>query len=318
METPGDITGSQRVSSRPSLISATDDLDMTTLRLTLVIYVGYIVLTLVFRDLPIWIAAPLCAVWLAWHASLQHETIHGHPTSSRRLNSALASPPLSLWIPYRIYRSTHLQHHRHGGRHLTEFSRDPESFFMRPGTVSSSGPFLRAVFFANCTLVGRLVLGPALAAFRFWAAEMRKARAGHRDCRMIWARHAIAVALVLLWTTVVCHIPVAVYVMFVVYPSISLSQLRSFVEHRADPEPSLRTTAVEAHPVWALIFLNNNLHIAHHAHPTLPWHQLPSAWSQMRDSAMGSGLVFHRGYRQVAQSYLFRPVISVEHPAKDG
>jgi fatty acid desaturase len=131
-------------------------------------------------------------------------------------------------------------------------------------------------------------------------------------------RHAIAVAFVLLWTTGICRIPVAIYVLCVVYPSISLNLLRSFAEHRADPQPPLRTTAVEAHPLWGLLFLNNNLHVAHHAHPALPWHQLPRAWRQMRAAAVGSGVVLHRGYLQVAARYLFRPVISIEHPGGAG
>jgi fatty acid desaturase len=318
MTNPQIQTLASPIPMRTSLARATDGLDIPTLAVALVVYGGYIALTWFFRDLPIWVAAPLCAVWLTWHGSLQHETIHVHPTASRRLNSLLASPPLSLWLPYRIYRATHLQHHRHGGRHLTEVSRDPESFFMQPGTLSRSGSLRRALYLAHCTLAGRLVLGPALAVCRFWTAEARQALGGDRRCRMILARHAIAVAMVLLWTAGVCHIPVAVYVMLVVYPSISMTHLRSFAEHRAHQEPSLRTTAVEAHPLWALIFLNNNLHIAHHAHPTLPWHQLPRVWRQMRDSAIESGLVFPRGYRQVVDDYLFRPVISVEHPAQEG
>jgi fatty acid desaturase len=315
---PGDVTSPRRISLRNFLATTTDGLDLPTLGVALAVYGGYIALTWFYRDLPIWIAAPLCAVWLTWHGSLQHETIHDHPTPSRRLNSMLAGPPLSLWLPYRLYRATHLQHHRHGGRYLTEVSRDPESFFMRPGTLSSAGSLRCALYLANCTLAGRLAFGPALAVWRFWATEMRKALGGDRRCRKIWARHGVGMAIVLLWTAGVCHIPVAVYVMFMVYPSMSLSHLRSFAEHRADQEPTLRTMAVEAHPVWALIFLNNNLHIAHHAHPTLPWHQLPRMWNHMRDSAIGSGLVFHRGYRQVVDNYLLRPVISVEHPGKDG
>ena len=35
----------------------------------------------------------LLAVATAWHGSLQHETIHGHPFRSRRLNSAVG------WLP---------------------------------------------------------------------------------------------------------------------------------------------------------------------------------------------------------------------------
>jgi fatty acid desaturase len=312
-----DFIDSQHTVLRSSVTPATDRLDIPTLGVVVAVYGGYFLLTWFFHDLPLWIGAPLCAALLAWHGSLQHETIHDHPTPSRRLNWALGSPPLSLWIPYRTYRTSHLQHHRHGGRHLTEVFRDPESFFLRPGTLARGGPLRRAMYRANCTLVGRLILGPALGLLRLWAIEARKVLAGDRRCRIIWARHTIAVAMVLLWTAGVCHIPVAVYAMFIVYPSISLSHLRSFAEHRADPEPSLRTRAVEAHPVWALIFLNNNLHIAHHAHPKLPWHQLPRVWRQMRTSAIGAGLVFHRGYRQVVDDYLFRPVIGVEHPGND-
>jgi fatty acid desaturase len=121
--------------------------------------------------------------------------------------------------------------------------------------------------------------------------------------------------MVLSWTVGVCRIPFLVYAALVVYPSVSLGQLRSFAEHRADVQSQLRTTAVEANPMWALIFLNNNLHIAHHAYPKLPWYELPRAWCDMRSSAIASGLVFRGGYRQVLREYLFRPVISVEHPA---
>jgi fatty acid desaturase len=228
----------------------------------------------------------------------------------------LAGPPLSLWIPYRIYRATHLQHHRHRGRHLTELSHDPESFYAPAGTVSRAGRLRRGIYHFNCTLAGRLIIGPAIAVFRLWKAEIPKAFAGGRRQRAVWLRHVIAAAMVLAWTSGVCRIPVWVYVMLIVYPSISLSHLRSFAEHRADPKSSRRTTVVEANPVWALLFLNNNLHIAHHAHPKLPWHQLPRVWRQMRASSIGPGLVFRRGYRQVIGEFLLRPVISVEHPGK--
>jgi fatty acid desaturase len=323
MASPGDAIGSQHFVvaapvSRAALTTAPNELDVATSCVVFAIYAGYLLLTWFFRDLPLWVAAPLGAVWLTWHGSLQHETIHGHPTPSRRLNAALAGPPLSLWIPYRLYRATHLRHHRHGGRHLTDVWRDPESFFVPPGTLSRMGFLRRAVHFANCTLAGRLTVGPAVMVARFWAGEVKKALAGDRACRVVWTRHAIAVSLVLLWTDGVCHIPVAIYVLCVVYPSISLNLLRSFAEHRADPEPPLRTTAVEAHALWGLLFLNNNLHIAHHAHPALPWHQLPRMWRQMRAAAVGSGVVLHRGYREVAARYLFRPVISIEHPGTDG
>jgi fatty acid desaturase len=267
-----------------------------------------------FNDLPLWVAAPLGSLLLAWYGSLQHETIHGHPTASRRMNAMLGGLPLSLWMPYAIYRETHLRHHRHEGRHLTDVARDPESFYLRPGTLAHVGVIRRAIHLANRTLAGRIVFGPAVAIGTFWAGEARKVRLGDRRRRLIWSRHALAVAVVLSWVVGVCHVPLHTFVALVVYPSVSLSLVRSFAEHRADVNARRRTRVVEASRIWALIFLNNNLHIAHHAHPKLPWHQLPRAWQQMRDSVKDSALVIRGGYREVIRNYLFRPMISAEHP----
>jgi fatty acid desaturase len=293
-------------------------LELPTLGIAFLVYGGFILVTWCFRDMPMAIAAPLGALLLTWYGSLQHETIHGHPTSSPRINRLTASLPLSLWIPYGIYRATHLKHHRLSGRHLTEVPHDPETFYRAQGSLSQAGTLRRAIYAANCTMAGRLILGPALAVGEFWASEARQLLAGDRCRAAIWLRHVLAAAVVLLWTVGVCHIPFLVYAALVVYPSVSLTQLRSFAEHRAHTAPQLRTLAVEANLVWGLIFLNNNLHIAHHAHPTLPWFELPRVWRSMRGSAIDSGLVIRGGYRQVVKKYMFRPVISVEHPGSVG
>jgi fatty acid desaturase len=301
---------------QPRLYAATTRIEWPTVAVACAAYAGYIALTWFFRALPLWIAAPLCAICLTWFGSFQHETIHGHPTPWRLVNRALASVPLSLWIPYRLYRATHLKHHRHGGRHLTDAIEDPESFYMSSGALSRCGYVRRALYGANCTLVGRLTLGPALSVCRFWHSEIREFIAGDRRRATVWAGHVTVAALVVLWVTQVCHIPFAQYLVLIIYPSISLTHLRSFAEHRADPNPALRTQAVECSRFLALLFLNNNLHIAHHAYPKLPWYQLPNVWRQMRGRAVNSGLVFTQGYRRVGKSYLFKPVMSVEQPAK--
>jgi fatty acid desaturase len=293
-------------------------LEIPTLIVALAIYGGFFVLTGSFRDLPLLIAAPMGSVLLAWYGSLQHETIHGHPTPSRRINSLLGSVPLSLWIPYDLYREIHLRHHRYGGRHLTDPVHDTESFYLPPGVLRIMGRVRRSVLTANCTLAGRLILGPGLAICAVWASEIRKLRAGDRRRLFLWVRHALGVGVVLTWVVGVCRVPLFVYVGLVVYPSASLTQLRSYVEHRAHRDPALRTAVVEANPLWALIFLNNNLHIAHHARPKLPWYELPGAWRQLRASAAGeraaaAGLVFRSGYFGVARAYFLRPFITVEH-----
>jgi fatty acid desaturase len=289
-------------------------LDFYTLSVAIVVHGSLLALTAFFGDLPLWLAAPLGSLLLAWYGSLQHETIHGHPTSSRRVNAMLGGLPLSLWIPYGIYRETHLRHHRHGGRYLTEVERDPESFYLQPGALSNAGVIRRAIHAANCTLAGRIILGPAVAITKLWVSEARKLWSADRRRLLIWSRHVLGVAIVLFWIVGVCHVSLIVYVALVVYPSVSLTQLRSFAEHRAHVSSRLRTRVVEANPVWALIFLNNNLHIAHHAHPKLPWHQLPRAWRRMRGAVSDPSLVIRGGYREVIRNHLFRPLIAAEHP----
>lgn len=295
-------------------------LSYPTLSLALMLYGSFFLLTWFFTHLPLWIGAPLGCLLLALHGSFQHETIHGHPTCSRRINTLLAGPPLSLWIPYELYRQNHLRHHRHGGRYLTHPTRDTESFYLPPGTLGSARRIQRVIYSANCTLAGRLMLGPMLVVYSFWAGEARKLRDGDRRRLSIWSCHVLGVGAVLAWTVGICHVPLLVYAGLMVYPAISITLLRSFIEHRADADPKLRTAVVEAGPLWALIFLNNNLHIAHHAHPKLPWYELPRVWRQMRGAVIGagtagSGLVFQRGYLGVIRAYLFRPAITIEHPA---
>ena len=283
-----------------------------TLCVACIVLGGFLLWSLSFTSLPLWLAAPLGSVLLTWYGSLQHETIHGHPTRSRRVNTAIGGLPLSLWVPYPIYRLTHIQHHRHAGRRLTEVGHDPESFYLPPGELGRVGRIRRVILQANCTLAGRLTLGPALAIATFWSDELRQARTDSRR-RRIWIGHVLGAAGVLAWVCGVCHIPVLVYLLLVVYPSISLTHLRSFAEHRADDHSPQRTNVVEANPFWALIFLNNNLHVAHHAHPHVPWHELPHIWRDMRRANVPSGRVFD-GYGEVAREYLLRPFITAEHP----
>jgi fatty acid desaturase len=276
-------------------------------------YGGFLLLTWNFVVLPPWLTVPALAFVLAWQGSLQHETIHGHPTRWRWINTALGWAPLALWLPYAVYRETHLRHHAAGSRNLTHPGHDPESHYASAGTLIRTGPIRRAVLRLNCTLGGRLVVGPAIVVLRLWAAELH--RLSDRRRLGIWLRHAADVAIVLGWVVGVCKIPPFVYAATVVYPSISLALLRSFAEHRAARDPRHRTAIVEAHPFWALLFLNNQLHLAHHARPDLAWYQLPRAWREMASSAaIGSGLLFRGGYAEVARKCLFRPFITAEHP----
>jgi fatty acid desaturase len=290
--------------------------EFITLGVALLIHGGFIALTLSYRSLPGWLVAVLGSLLLTWYGSLQHETIHGHPTPWRRINRLLGALPWTLWIPYGLYRESHLRHHRHEGRYLTDVDRDPESFYWLAATSADGGRLMRAITAFNCTLIGRLLVGPALLLSRFWRRETVKIYGGVGRRRALWIRHAVGLSVVYGWLIGVCHIPLIFYVAFLVYPSMSLGLLRSFVEHRADSDIRRRTRVVEAGPLWSLIFLHNNLHIAHHAQPQISWYQLPRIWSAMRATVCAPDLIVTGGYFEVAKRYFIRSVMSADWHAE--
>jgi fatty acid desaturase len=294
-------------------------LEWQTLAVAAAIYGGFGLVTWHFHSLPLWAALPLGAILIAWHGSLQHETIHGHPFASRRLNALLGGVPLSLFIPYPLYRRTHLWHHRFGGRILTDPLVDPESFYLTQGALAKSSALVRFLRRANTTLLGRLILGPFIATGTFLAGPARSLALGEGREWRVWAAHGIAVTTVLLWVVGICRINVFVYIACFVYPGQALTLLRSFAEHRANVDPAQRTAVVEANPLLSLIFLYNNLHVVHHARPTLPWYALPAAWRQLQADggdapARAAGMIYKGGYLAVLGRYLLRPAIDAEHP----
>jgi fatty acid desaturase len=259
----------------------------------------------------LWIAL---AGWLgAWWGSCQHEVLHGHPTSSASLNTALATPPFALWLPFERYRQTHLQHHR--DERLTDPLDDPESRYWTEDGWRRLGALGRLLVSAQSTLAGRLSIGPVWSIAVFWRGELRAIVDGDRMRLRIWAWHAIWVALVLAWAVTICGVPLWQYAAGFVYLGTALTLIRSFAEHRADDRVARRTAIVERSWVFGLLFLNNNLHAVHHRDPGLPWYRLPCVYRAQREALIASngGLVY-RGYGDVFARYLLRRHDSPLHP----
>ncbi len=272
------------------------------------IYGGWLALTWWWRALPVWVVAPAGAWLCAWHMSLQHELLHGHPTRSALVNGVIGWPPLNLWLPYDLYRDEHLRHHR--DEHLTDPLEDPESTYMPGAAWARAGKVRRWLHVACTTLGGRLLLGPALAIGKFW---LEQARGPVRWST--WLGHAAGVAAVLAWVCLACRIDLFMYVACFVYPGTALTLLRSLAEHRAAPRPEDRTAVVEQAGLLGLLFLNNNLHVLHHAQPAIPWYALPGEWRRARAGLLGArrGPVY-RGYLEVAARYALRPHHAGPHP----
>lgn len=289
--------------SRSSMRDA--PIDVRTLVLAVVIHGGWITLTLFHRVVPPPLLVLLGGWLIAWHGSLQHEVIHGHPTPWRRVNDALGFAPLSLWLPFALYRQSHLEHHATG--HLTDPEHDPESRYLGVAEAEQR-PWRLAIARLQSTLMGRIVLGPLFEIGGFLGTEAGRLLAGDRRRLAVWGGHLLAVAAVLAWLHFVCGMSLGVYLLAFVYPGAALSLIRSFAEHRAEREPGHRVAVVEGAPLLGLLFLNNNLHAAHHDRPGLSWHRLPAHYAAHRERLLeANGGLVYAGYAEIFRRFLFRP-----------
>lgn len=306
-----------RVAAPPGVALAERELspgvEWPTFALAATIYGGWLALTFWHRALPAWVVYPALAWLVAWHGSLQHEVLHGHPTRIRAINDAIGFVPISLWLPYHIYRVSHLRHH--DDARLTDPLDDPESRYWLPEQWQSLSRWGRLLFMAQNTFFGRLLVGPAWIVGRFFYFQGRALAQGHPGAWRVWGPHLIGVAAVLGWVWGVCGMHPLLYVAFVAYPAASLMLIRSFAEHRAATGVRERIAIVENAPVLGLLFLHNNLHLVHHAWPELPWWRIPAVYRAHRAAmvAANGGLVYD-GYWDVARRFWLTPHDKVLHP----
>lgn len=292
--------------------------EVPTLFVAAAIYSGFALLTYQHAALPDWALFILGGCLVAWHGSLQHEVIHGHPTPWTWVNEAIVFPSLWLVIPFGSYRESHLVHHQ--DENLTDPELDPESFYVSARVWQRAGPLGRAFLTLHNSLLGRLVLGPLWVVLLQVKAIFKALVAGETKVLLIWAKHVVAVAVVLVWVLEISGLPLWKYLLYFVYPGLALTLLRSFAEHRAVPAISARTAVQQAEWPFALLFLNNNLHALHHLQPGLAWYRLPAVWRAIRpdlDATSGreSGEIF-RGYWEIALRYLLWPKEPPLHPAE--
>lgn len=257
-----------------------------------------------------WFVVP-GAIAVAFHSSLQHEILHGHPTRNALINEALVFPALGLFIPYRRFRDLHLRHHN--DERLTDPYDDPESFYTARDAWVRGGSLTRALLRFNATFLGRMIVGPALALRGFWRLEAAGLQSGDAGCRGAWLRHVGGVLAVWICVTV-SGTHLGLYLL-AAYAGMSLIMVRSFIEHRAADQADQRTAIVEGGLFWRLLFLNNNYHAVHHAHPRTPWYDIPALWAADRDGVLSRNGGYHLpGYGNVMRRWFLRPREPVVHP----
>ena len=286
-------------------------IEWPTIGLAVVVYGVLAGLVWFHASLPWWAILPIGAYFAALHTSLQHEVLHGHPTSNRMFNEALVFIFPTMWLPYQRYKDTHLQHHNN--QHLTDPEKDPESFYLLPDDWAAMPGLKRSLFRFNNTLAGRMLIGPAVGIIRFWSAELVDILRGDREKAKAWAVFALSCVSVLAYV-VWCGMPVWYYLLLIAYPGISLALVRSYCEHQAAEAVDHRTIVVECSLFWSLLFLNNNLHVAHHERPTLAWYKLPTYYQAERDMLLARNNGYRMSYAQIFWRYFFRAKEPLSYP----
>ena len=286
-------------------------LQWPTLAVAMAVYCGWIAALAMAVSVAAVFWVPLFIVVIAWHSSLQHEALHGHPFSSSIANEMLVFPALGVFIPYRRFRTLHLSHHRNPN--LTDPYDDPESFYLDPSCWKNLAWPLRRLLAASNTLAGRMIFGPAIALFSVWRRDSAAIAGGDRQVTSAWLVHLAALAPVIVAVTL-AGVPLWAYAICA-YAGMSLLMLRTFLEHQAHALTRCRTVVIEDRGPLALLFLNNNYHAVHHAHADTPWYELPRLYRQRRDwyLRLNDGY-YYRSYGEVIRRYAFRAKEQVPHP----
>lgn len=285
-------------------------LELPTLLLAAAIYGGWLAATFYHASIPTPVLLLIGGWLIAWHGSLQHETIHGHPTRWRWLNDAIGFPPLALWLPYPLYRRSHVAHHRSPS--ITDPLRDPESRY-----VADDRGFAAIGARMQATLLGRLLLGPPLAIASLLGDEARRARRSPAAVLRDWLPHLVGVAAIVAWLAWT-QFPLVQYLLLFVYPGLALTLLRSFAEHRAESGVPGRAASVERGGLLGLLYLNNNLHAAHHDRPELAWYRLPAHHREHHARLTAAGAPIYPGYGAILRRFALRRHDVLVHPAHQG
>ncbi len=282
--------------------------------LIVVIYSGWFTTLAYWKTLGL-LPATLLMIWFTtWYMSLQHELIHGHPTRLPFINHLLGLMPLAVWYPFGLYRDSHLQHHRN--EHLTFPDEDPESYYFSPERWQRFSPWQRRIISLRNTFPGRVLIGPAIDIVQTLASMLSAFLWGEGKAMLMWLVHGALLIAVFSWMRQV-DFSIGYFLLAVSYPALSLTKIRSFLEHRAADDPQARSAINEAALIWRVLFLNLNYHSVHHNLPGVPWYGLRKIYLQYREGylQLNHGFLIG-GYREWLRRFWFRSVDVNVHPGQ--
>jgi fatty acid desaturase len=280
--------------------------DWRTLVIAVLVYGGWLATVFLHKQMPWWATFALLTWFGAWHLSLQHELVHGHPFRNSKLNAALASLSLTMWVPFLSFKRDHISHHN---TTLTHPELDTESYYSMPEQWQHSGRFLRSIYWANRTIAFRLTIWSVFSTVQYFFADAWRAIRNVDNARSAWALHIPGLIAVTYIVNNLAGMSVIEYLIGGVFASHSLNMMRSFAEHKTLGDESTRTAMIDAGRVMSLLMLNNNLHIAHHDEPSAPWYKVPEVAERLNafERAQKIDALYKGGYGELLRRFTFKP-----------
>ena len=185
---------------------------------------------------------------------------------------------------------------------------------MDPSVWARQSRVLRMIYEINNTLLGRILIGPALSIWVLLRDDLAAIRRGDASVRRAWVLQGYGVALVIGWLLGFGSMPLWVYAI-AAYLAYGVLKIRTFLEHRAHETYRGRSVIIEDRGPLSILFLNNNLHAVHHMHPSLAWYRLPAKYAENREHYLrrNEGYRF-RNYAEIFRLYFLRSKDPVAHP----
>jgi fatty acid desaturase len=296
------------VDNSPSNTLLRERAEWRTLLVVVAVY-GLTVLTVVrYEVLTPWLAIPMLAVLGAWHLSMQHEVLHGHPFKNQFLNDALGGIPVTLWIPYLAFKKDHHEHHLSD---LTNPALDNESYYVSQEQWDKAGRIRRAAWTANRTILFRMFVWTIVSTITYVLSVLKRAVRNEKSDRLAVTLHIIGVAFVV-YLVSLSSMPLWQFALGTVYGGRILNAIRPFPEHKYQSGVETRTAMIMAGRFMSLLMLNNNLHVAHHEEPGVPWYRYDNLMQRVNavERARDAGVLYEGGYAEIFRRFSFTPVDS--------
>ncbi|NCW62505.1 MAG: fatty acid desaturase, partial [Rhodobacteraceae bacterium] len=186
--------------------------------------------------------------------------------------------------------------------------------FMDPQVWDQLPKWRQSLHLFNNTLLGRMFLGPVLSQIAFMRADLRLILAGDRRVALGWLLHVHSLIVAYVMVVMVADVPIWLWVL-AAYLSMAILKIRTYLEHRVHDHPRGRSVVVEDRGLLSFLFLNNNFHSVHHAHPSVPWYALPRLFASKRDRFLAMNDGYHFGcYGEVIRKFAIKRKDPVAHP----